>query len=426
MPRARLALLLAAALLSSCGAPPNPAGNAPPSAVPAAAQKPADPPGMVRAADAPAEALYEFVAVDFVDEKTGWVAGRDQEQNVSAVFRTTDGGATWEQAVEFSPGLIQDIDFASPTAGWFVTAEGGIYASRDGGASWVPERESDGAWTLQREGPVKIISDAASGAAGITAENVASVFFLDERTGWAAGDAPGGPSIADLRGLLLATRDGGATWAELKGPSGEGVPFALNDVWFLGPKRGWAAGGSLENADEIDVLLRTADGGVTWDRVRTGAGQYHRAVQFASPERGWVVGITFDTDTGEYGPSKIVGTADGGATWAPQLTLDRSLFDLVFVDEKTGWAVGDYGAIFATADGGTTWRQQTSFAAATSRRMFASPPEIPKRAGAETLTGAERDAATEPRSHSTLFFLSPEAGWAAGSRAILRRRPRGA
>lgn len=379
-------------------------------------------PGVLATKGAPPDALFEFIAVDFADARTGWVAGRDLEQNVSAVFGTTDGGATWKKLVELRGGIINDVDFASATDGWFVTSEGNIYRSGDGGRTWSIERESRGTWILQREGPVEIARDPASGSAGITSEFIASLFFLDEKTGWAAGDAPGGPSIADRRGLVLATSDGGATWKDLSNASGAGAPAVINDLWFVSATDGWAAAGNVESDDEIDTLLRTADGGRSWTRVKTGTGQFHRAVHFATPQSGWVVGLTIAGNAGEaYGPSRILATADGGATWSPQVAIDRSLFDIAFADVRNGWAVGDYSVIFATSDGGVTWTQQASFVTEGAQILEQPPAEVPRRPGAEKATGAERDAAFEPRSFLTVSFLTPRLGWAAGARSILRR-----
>jgi photosystem II stability/assembly factor-like uncharacterized protein len=414
-----LTTLLATAL-ASCAAPAPPAQNNAPA--PSTRTTPAPASQTVQAKRPPDEAAFEFVAVDFVDAKTGWIAGRDQEQSVSAIFRTTDGGATWVKLLEISGALIEDVDFADATDGWFATVEGVLYKTGDGGLYWTPDLESKGEWTVQRESPPTIFQDPTLGGAGITGENIVSLFFLDARTGWAAGDAPAGTNMADVRGLVLGTRDGGGTWTELSDPAKNPLPTALNDVWFLNADEGWAAGGFIENADEIDSLFRTSDGGRTWTRVRTGTGQFHRTVQFVTPHSGFVVGITFDLDSGTYGPSKLLATSDGGATWSPKLVVDKSLFDVTFVDAKTGWAVGDYSAIFATTDGGETWSQQATFDVLGSKKAAQVQPEIPRRPSAATAAGPTRDAAMEPRSFHALFFLDAKTGWAGASRAILRRR----
>ncbi len=52
-----------------------------------------------------------------------------------------------------------------------------------------------------------------------------SVFFVDERRGWAAGS----------KGALLSTSDGGATWELRRAPTED----ALRDIFFHDAETGW-------------------------------------------------------------------------------------------------------------------------------------------------------------------------------------------
>lgn len=54
------------------------------------------------------------------------------------------------------------------------------------------------------------------------------------------------------------------------------------------------------------------------------------------------------------GPSAILATTDGGATWRAQLTGQLKLTGLDFVTARDGWAVGT-GTFLATTDGGAHW-----------------------------------------------------------------------
>jgi photosystem II stability/assembly factor-like uncharacterized protein len=38
--------------------------------------------------------------------------------------------------------------------------------------------------------------------------------------------------------------------------------------------------------------------------------------------------------------------------------VDPILYDVYFIDEKTGWMVGEFGKIYHTTDGGMTWEEQ--------------------------------------------------------------------
>jgi photosystem II stability/assembly factor-like uncharacterized protein len=65
-------------------------------------------------------------------------------------------------------------------------------------------------------------------------------------------------------------------------------------------------------------------------------------------------------DDGDGGPSDLLGTTDGGATWRSQRRLPVTITDIFFLDKSTGWASGTRGAIYNTTDGGLTWDSQRS------------------------------------------------------------------
>lgn len=71
------------------------------------------------------------------------------------------------------------------------------------------------------------------------------------------------------------------------------------------------------------------------------------AITFASAARGWAAG-----------PGKILGTADGGATWRPEYSGPARLYQVDFTDASHGWAVGS-SELLATSDGGRTWTPRT-------------------------------------------------------------------
>jgi photosystem II stability/assembly factor-like uncharacterized protein len=74
--------------------------------------------------------LTDFVALRFVDEKRGWVAGS------GGVCRTVDGGKTWEvKQIEYSSfiGLVSN-DGKTVCA---VSSDGRNYLTKDGGSTWV-------------------------------------------------------------------------------------------------------------------------------------------------------------------------------------------------------------------------------------------------------------------------------------------------
>ncbi|NLO19673.1 MAG: T9SS type A sorting domain-containing protein, partial [Ignavibacteria bacterium] len=91
----------------------------------------------------------------FIDENTGWVAGRQ-------ILKTTDAGNTWTLQLESSE-YISSIHFVNYNDGWFVTQMGAIYNTSNGGESWEFNRK-------------------------LAEQLMYKIFFLDEENGWATGN----------------------------------------------------------------------------------------------------------------------------------------------------------------------------------------------------------------------------------------------
>lgn len=166
-----------------------------------------------------------------------------------------------------------------------------------------------------------------------------SVFFTDARTGFAVG----GDREEGSDAILIRTRDGGATWESCP----TGLRTRLYAVHFPTRRTGYAVG--LHGA-----LLKTEDGGERWARMDTGLDTWLASVFFTSDSTGLVVG------GGESG-GVIVRTRDGGRTWrsrvedVPRRCRSASYRDICFVDRNRGYVVGERGVILRTLDGGDSW-----------------------------------------------------------------------
>lgn len=132
--------------------------------------------------------------------------------------------------------------------------------------------------------------------------------------------------------------------------------YPLMDVTFIGSK-GWAVG-------PMGTILRSDDGGNSWQKVFIGSDADLYRVNFVSENEGWAAGGRMRlAETNESmrhdkrgGYGYIFHTVDGGKTWDCQYgEKGRHLFALDFVDEKTGYACGERGFLLKTTDGGENW-----------------------------------------------------------------------
>jgi len=207
--------------------------------------------------------------------------------------------------------------------------------------------------------------------------------------------------VATGSGAILSTTDGGENWT----PAGQrGRADALSSLFFLDERHGWAAG----HGD----MLRTDDAGETWtpltpEGVDTSYRSPLRAIQFQDDRHGWSAGMQ----------ASLMRTADGGATWEKVATPlaageHPNFWDMFFVDAQTAWVVGEEGTILATSDSGSTWtRQDTGLKDA---RSAAKLERIPR-------AGIDAGDRTPGFTITAVHFADPRRGWVAGFYAGLGR-----
>ena len=257
------------------------------------------------------------------------------------------------------------------------------------------------AWAVGSNGTILATADGGASWAPRTSnitEDLGSVGFVDAQHGWAVG----------LNGTILATADGGASW----GPQTFNTTEDLYSVAFVDAQRGWAVGLN-------GTILATADGGASWQRQTSNTTEHLYFVGFVDAQRGWAVGSN----------GTIRATADGGASWEPRTSnITEDLGSVGFVDAQHGWAVGLNGTILATADGGASWEPRTSniteelesVAFVDAQRGWAV------RSNGTILATADGGASWGPQTANTteylwsVAFVDAQRGWAVGDNGTIR------
>ena len=277
----------------------------------------------------------------WLDTQRGWVVNLAGE-----IWHTDDGAQTWTRQalqpnVRFRSVACRDYPSTATGkevcwAGTVIPAEAGnsssmLWETRDGGEHWI---------------------DITHRISGTVPYGICGMFSIGQYA-WAVGAYYGEPTI-------LRTDDGGETWTGT--PVGN-LATNLIDVYFKNELEGYATGGSEGLSTGNAVVLRTLDGGLTWEKVFESSLSY-----LARAEWGWK--ISFPTDrvgfvSVEYNSSeaptaKVMKTEDGGATWR-ELYIEGSnssagLQGIGFISETIGWASGR-GITSVTTDGGVTWTQ---------------------------------------------------------------------
>ncbi|MHC8314195.1 WD40/YVTN/BNR-like repeat-containing protein [Pseudomonas sp. LB3P31] len=165
-----------------------------------------------------------------------------------------------------------------------------------------------------------------------TRQLLTSVFFADDKHGWAVGhDAQ-----------ILASEDGGVTWSKQYEDLKREAP--LLDVWFQDASNGFAVGA-------YGALVATTDGGKHWEDVSDrldNEDQFHLNGIAAVKDAGLFI-------VGEQG--SMFRSADWGQTWEKlEGPYQGSLFGAIGTAQaNTLLAYGLRGNLFRSTDFGSTW-----------------------------------------------------------------------
>jgi photosystem II stability/assembly factor-like uncharacterized protein len=257
-------------------------------------------------------------SVHFLTPDIGWVVGREELPygmgSAGVVLFTSDGGLEWKRQLPNAlPGLNQ-VRFIDAKNGFFLgdgndQFPSGVFKTTDGGKSWEPvagPRTTTwlaGDFYLSKTG---ILAGGASRLATLRADKTT----LADQTDWLDGRDI--TSVQILEKKALAVGQGGLLITSVKGGSSWGLPQKIlapevqanidfhsissvkEKVWIVGRP------GS--------VVLHSSDAGSTWNLHKTGQALPLHGVFFFDEKTGWAVG-----DAGT-----ILNSSDGGKTWATQ------------------------------------------------------------------------------------------------------------
>ncbi|RPI18494.1 MAG: T9SS C-terminal target domain-containing protein [Ignavibacteriae bacterium] len=309
--------------------------------------------------------LLLFLFISNISAQTGWVQQPcGTISNLSCVYatsqsvcyvavpndgllKTTNGGNTWF-FLEMPTGYnVGHIFFTSSNTG-YVSAKTNIQfeilKTTNAGNNWsILNYSSDSIW---------------------------NIFFISDNTGWV---------LSKTDPCLYKTTDGGNTW--LPKTNNFGTLMLNGDLFFPNAETGYCTGEYSMGG----VILSTSNGGNWWVQVNTYTDVYN-SLFFINALTGW--------GTTNYTANHFLRkTTNGGYNWIPQYNIGTAnLWDIYFINENTGWVVGDSGKILYTSNYGLSWNiQQTG----------------------------------KTTSLKSIFFIDNNTGWAVGSGGVILKSTTG-
>jgi len=146
----------------------------------------------------------------------------------------------------------------------------------------------------------------------------------------------------------------GCVWTPLQ----SGTASQLNDVDFVDVNHGWVVGGVKNGNFNDAIILKTSNGGTTWNNVTPSYSFIDEFIDVSAIDSLLCYVTAADTQSSPWIPY-ILKTTNGGNTWqilnAPYYTLPIHLH---FISPNIGWTAGelDYQPmVLHTTDGGNTW-----------------------------------------------------------------------
>ena len=149
------------------------------------------------------------------------------------------------------------------------------------------------------------------------------------------GFAVGSNSPYGGDGIVLKTTDGGTSWEKI---STDTIP-GLKTVCFISSDVGYAAGFQ-------DFCMKTTDGGSTWEQQIIGSKLwYFNHIEFWDSDNGIIVSF----------PSDVYSTSNGGVTWTLAAGAKDGVEDLCYANANILYLVGIDETIYKSTDGGFLW-----------------------------------------------------------------------
>lgn len=259
-------------------------------------------------------AVYDL---HFPSAQVGYIiGGSNSAENKQTMLKTTNGGITWDSIMADAWGGRYPLNNV-----WFVTEEIG-YVTVDATGIW---KTMDGGRTYD------VIT--------ITPEiHLHDLCFTNSQNGFVATSHQISNDVTEYQ--ILNTKNGGASWRVMYADTIHNATTLhhrkLNKIVFINDNVGYAVGGN-------GLLLKTINGGDTWQKSFVAPYLDIIAVDFISEQQGYIANA--------YG---IYFTQDGGQSWVKQTMYPNNPISFIqMIDEQVGYAYNGV-QIYKSINGGNS------------------------------------------------------------------------
>jgi photosystem II stability/assembly factor-like uncharacterized protein len=292
--------------------------------------------------------------IDFPTDMVGYIAA-----DSGILLKSIDGGENWDEVIHSGIDPTNsfnfvDIDFVDADNGFAVTGPTmpTVFKTVDGGTTWedisapftsVCYKNSlfaidanntflGGAGCFQ-SGQIERFNNGVWSVMGVnyesfdTYETVLSIDFYNNNYGLAA-----------MRGqFMLRTIDGGTTWDTI--PTGISATGHLTSVDIVNDTLAYA--GYDENGGGFGIL-RTVDGGLTWEQDMESATFFYPAFLSVAHSS---IGDIYSGALSSNSPGGLIFERTTGNTWWDYQQVDQAIYSMDGYGDDVMFGVGDSGYV---------------------------------------------------------------------------------
>ena len=294
-----------------------------------------------------------------------------------------------------SNDLITDVFFIDENTGWITTLLAKkVFFTNDGGVTFTPQ---DTEYNTQ----------------------LTTIFMINENFGFCAG----------YSGIVYKTTNGGADW-KYHGTMGDGT---ITDIDFP-PNPTMESTGYLTGQN--GSVYRISDSGI--NKIELNIASDIDAVSMISENEAWICGeyvirhliddvdqrdqsYSHDNHVGIYflpgtktgfavGDAGMISKTTNGMDWQTKKNPvygELTLYDVFFLDENNGWAVGNKGTILKSTDLGETWIKEESGTKNTLGKVFPIRNIVYACGGERTLLKYSELTEVDDNIHEPILSISP-------------------
>jgi photosystem II stability/assembly factor-like uncharacterized protein len=290
--------------------------------------------------------------VSFANDSVGWIA------QGSDVFKTTDAGESWSQVSFlpfFSSGYVRSVEFLNDTLGFFGTLTNSsdpaaLFKTTDGGITFtninnlLPHNNEGicgmahynqhiiAAGVFSSTSPSLFKSTDGGGTwtfinLSAYASGLVDCYMFDENNFIVCGKSTAGTGE---RAIILRTSDGGTTWQQVALVSATGFSYIWK-MFFLSSGVGFAS------VEEQPMIMKTTDYGNTWTEINLN--------QLGATGNGALGAIGALNDSiiwvGRQFSEGMYGSLDGGDSWTYYAHFGNKMDRMTMIDTDHLICVGE-------------------------------------------------------------------------------------